>query len=193
MFTGDSVTDCGRRDDPDGLGAGYVREIAAALDGASVTNTGVSGNRVVDLRQRWRADVLDQAPELLSVLIGVNDMWRRYDSNDPTSVDAFDDGYRSLLGSVDTKSTRLVLVEPFLLPVTADQQSWREDLDPKIDAVRRIAADYGATLVPADVELNRIAETAGAAALAEDGVHPTMLGHRRLARIWLDAVTHVHG
>lgn len=194
MFTGDSVTDCGRREDADELGDGYVRMVAESqqLPGAQITNTGISGNRSIDLLHRWRTDVIDHQPELLSILIGINDTWRRYDRNIPTTTAEFDTNYRELLAEVDTDHTTLVLVEPFLLPVQAEQQSWREDLDPKIEVIHQLAADFGAILVAADTDLGQVARDVGPAALCHDGVHPTPLGHHHLAQSWLNAVVRDH-
>jgi len=201
LFTGDSVTDCGRRQDaPAHLGFGYVRGVAESprVAGATIVNTGTSGNRIVDLEQRWRADVLDHHADVVSVLIGINDTWRRYDSRDETSAATFEGAYSRMLESVAAGGSRLVLIEPFLLPLSKAQQAWRDDLDPKIEIVRRLAVAYNAILVPADREMTRQASELGAAglgsaqlgaaALAEDGVHPTELGHERLAELWLDTV-----
>ncbi|MEU8221527.1 SGNH/GDSL hydrolase family protein [Kribbella sp. NPDC048915] len=183
VFAGDSVTDCGRRDDPAGLGDGYVRMISDDLGDRRprIVNAGISGNRAADLAARWSADVLSHEPALVSILIGINDTWRRYDENDPTSAADFETSYRALL---DPLNCPVVLMEPFLLPVKDGQQDWREDLDPKLEVVRKLAVEYGAILVPTDVELNRQATTAGPATLADDGVHPTAAGHRALADLW---------
>ncbi|MFG1909325.1 SGNH/GDSL hydrolase family protein [Kribbella sp. NPDC048928] len=187
VFAGDSVTDCGRRTDPDGLGDGYVRNVYDDLSGRlgerrpSIVNAGISGNRAVDLAARWATDVLAHDPALVSILIGINDTWRRYDENDPTTPEAFEASYRELL---DSLSCPVVLMEPFLLPVKDGQETWREDLDPKLDVVRKLAVEYGAILVPTDVELTKQAATAGAATLAGDGVHPSAAGHRALADLW---------
>ncbi|SDE12640.1 SGNH/GDSL hydrolase family protein [Glycomyces harbinensis] len=181
VFAGDSVTDCGRREDPDALGSGYVRLLAPALAAAgfAVANRGVSGDRVRDLKGRWDTDVAALRPTIVSVLIGVNDMWRRYDSGDPTSAADFAADYRSILKGLDA---RLVLVEPFLLPVTGEQEAWREDLDEKITAVRDLADEFAAVLVPADEVLNALGDPHG---LAPDGVHPGDRGHEALAELWL--------
>lgn len=191
LFTGDSITDAGRVTDPDRqLGEGYVRRLdeafhAKALDVETV-NTGVGGHRADHLRARWTADVLDHRPALVSVLIGVNDTWRRYDSNDPTSTEAFADNYRTVLEALDRDVTpTLVLIEPFLVPVNDEQVEWRQDLDPKIDVVRALAREFDAILVPADGELNQHAAQLGAQAVAFDGVHPSDLGHKLLAEMWL--------
>ena len=158
MFAGDSVTDCGRRTDPDALGNGYVRDLYDDLGARRprIVNAGISGNRAVDLVGRWSTDVLALRAVVVSVLIGINDTWRRYDEDDPTTAESFEESYRALL---DPLTCPVVLVEPFLLPVKDGQETWREDLDPKLDVVRKLAVEYGAILVPADVELNRQAST----------------------------------
>ncbi len=194
LFVGDSVTDCGRRDDPEGLGQGYVRVLAGTpqLAGRAVLNRGISGNRVVDLEERWADDVLAAEAGVVSILIGINDTWRRYDSDDPTSAEDYEAGYRRLLTAlVERSQPTLVLMEPFLLPVRPEQEGWREDLDPKIAVVHRLAEEFGAVLVPTDVELTRLAGETGAAALASDGVHPTAEGHAAMAAIWLAHAGHL--
>lgn len=190
-FTGDSVTDCGRQT-PQGapLGDGYVALLAqrAEFVTTSVHNTGASGDRVRELSARWRQDVLSTRPDVLSVLVGINDTWRRYDSDDPTSTDEFHEGYEWLLSSARESGVRhIVLCEPFLLPIDTGQRQWRTDLDPKIDAVRDLAVRFDAILVATDVELTALAQRLGAQALAADGVHPTAIGHEAIARMWWTA------
>jgi acyl-CoA thioesterase-1 len=186
LFIGDSVTDCGRREDaPDFLGDGYVRMVAETLTDRRVINAGISGNRVVDLRDRWHIDVIEQKPEILSIYIGINDTWRRYDENDPTSAASFESDYRACLADLGGAS-RLILVEPFVLPVSDEQEHWHEDLDEKRAVVSRLAAEFGAGFVPLQSLLAAAAEDHGATALAQDGVHPTEVGHRMIADAWLD-------
>jgi lysophospholipase L1-like esterase len=192
LFIGDSVTDVGRREDGNGhLGDGYVRVIAerlaAAGDEREVLNLGVSGDRAKDLRARWSEDVLAHDPQLLSIYVGINDTWRRYDSDDPTSAAAFEADYRAILDAVAARAPRLVLVEPFVVPVTDDQNRWHEDLDDKRAVVARLATEYGAAFVPLQAILGAAAEQHGAAAIADDGVHPTALGHALIAGAWLEA------
>lgn len=191
LFTGDSITDTGRREGVgDGLGDGYVRRIADApeLAGADVVNTGIGGDTSADLLARFPDDVLAHRPDVLSILVGINDTWRRYDSDTETSVESYTANLRTMLSAARDAGIAIVLVEPFLLPVLRAQRSWREDLDPKIAAVRALAAEFDAVLVPADVELSRLAESEGAAALASDGVHPTAAGHDAIARLWIRTV-----
>ncbi|MEU7821698.1 GDSL-type esterase/lipase family protein [Catellatospora sp. NPDC049133] len=183
LFAGDSITDCDRRTDPAGLGDGYVLRITRALAGqARWINRGISGDTTRDLRDRWAHDVLAEHPSLVSVLVGVNDTWRRYDSGTVTTPARFQANYRALLDPLAAEGTALVLVEPFLLPVRAEQVEWREDLEPKIDIVRDLARDYRAVLVPADTALNAVGDPAG---LAPDGVHLSPHGADLLAKLWI--------
>lgn len=189
VCTGDSVTDCGRREDPAGLGDGYVRRLAssARMDSARVINTGIGGDLSADLVKRWDSDVVAHSPGVVSVLIGINDVWRRYDgAGVVTSAAAFEANLRSVLAGAEA---RLVLIEPFVLPVDASQERWDiEDLGAKRAVVRELAAELGAAFVPAQAAMSAVARMAGAAALAADGVHPTPRGHEVLAEAWLSAV-----
>jgi lysophospholipase L1-like esterase len=155
----------------------------------TVLNRGVGGDRVADLRRRWSGDCLDLKPNVVSVLIGINDTWRRYDSGEITTIASYEADYRYVLDRLRaTSDSQLVLVEPFLLSVLPDQEGWRADLDPRIRAVSALAAEYEAVIVRADLAFQRAAESLGVAELASDGVHPTELGHRLLAAEWLTAV-----
>ncbi|MDQ0792279.1 SGNH/GDSL hydrolase family protein [Streptomyces sp. B1I3] len=193
LFQGDSITEVGRLSDPGSpLGQGYVRLAAdlvrtARPDGdITFVNRAVGGDRVSDLRARWRDDSRGLQPDVVSVLIGVNDTWCRYRSGEVTSSRSYEDDYRAVLTLArDGSDAQLILVEPFLIPVTEEQWGWREDLDPKIHVVRRLAEEFDAALLAADGLLNQAARTAGGAEhIAGDGVHPTPLGHRLLADAW---------
>ena len=189
VFIGDSVTDCDRLIQPP-YGDGYVYNIANSgrLKG-EIINVGISGHRMIDLENRWDTDVLAHKPTLVSVAIGINDMWRRYDSNDPTSVEDFEEGYRRVLKATKAQGNpELVLCEPFLLSVREEMNTWREDLDPKISVVHALAAEFGATLVRFDQRLNDVAQEMSMLELAEDGVHPSKLGHQIMADRCLDPV-----
>ena len=189
VFIGDSVTDCGRDIEPP-FGDGYVREISRTgkLTG-DIINVGTSGHRLVDLEKRWQSDVLDHKPTMLSIAIGINDMWRRYDDNDPTSVEDFRDRYHRILTWTKAElNPQFVLCEPFLLHVREEMNSWREDLDPKIAVVHEMAREFGAVLVPFDQHLNALAKKMPMADIAEDGIHPTPFGHQEMAQLWLKSI-----
>jgi acyl-CoA thioesterase-1 len=190
LFIGDSITEAGRFEDrADPLGDGYVHfisdELAVTGEPVQVVNRGVSGNRVGDLRARWQEDCLDLKPALVSIAVGINDTWRRYDSGDATTASEFERVYRQLLEPLHELRVEIVLVEPFLIPLSTEQQAWREDLDAKIGVVRRLAEELRGTLIRADDRLNEIADEFGRSLLTTDGVHLTPRGHRRLAKEWL--------
>jgi len=186
VFIGDSVTDCGRLIEPP-YGDGYVFNIANSgrLSG-EIINVGTSGHRLIDLENRWNTDVLAHHPTLVSVAIGINDTWRRYDDNDPTSVEAFEESYRRVLTATKAQGNPdLVLCEPFLLAVRDEMNTWREDLDPKIAVVHKLAAEFNAKLVPFDQRFNDLAREMSMSELADDGIHPSKLGHQIMADLWL--------
>jgi acyl-CoA thioesterase I len=196
LFQGDSITDSGRyRPDPTHLGYGYVMQAASwfhawypAKD-VRFLNRGISGNRVTDLAARWQEDCLELRPTWLSLLIGINETWRRYDSHDPTSTHDYENAYRALLERTQaTLNARLILCEPFVLPVPADRAQWREDLDPKIAVVRTLAREYHALYVPFDGLFAQAATQREPAFWADDGVHPSNAGHALMAQAWLRTV-----
>lgn len=189
VFAGDSITDAGRTSQG-GLGDGYVSMLAAgALASSTVINVGVPGDRVVDLVARWERDVLANAAQMVSIYVGINDTGRRYDSGSVTTLDEFVGGYRRLLAPLAAGGVRVVLVEPFVLPVTPDQRRWAEDLDPKRQAVADLSEEFGALFVPLAAPLAEVADRIGSSAVAADGVHPTTFGHGVIADAWWSVVS----
>ncbi|RED87559.1 SGNH/GDSL hydrolase family protein [Cohnella phaseoli] len=196
LFQGDSITDAGRdRSNGADLGRGYALMAAGWFNalfpelGAKFLNRGISGNRVKDLQARWQQDCVDLQPDWVSIYIGINDCWRRYDREDPTSVETFAAGYRDLLERTSQMTkAKIVMLEPFVLPVPEDRKQWREDLDPKINIVRELAREFGAHLVPLDGLFAQASTKASSADWAPDGVHPSPAGHALIARAWLQAM-----
>ena len=189
LFQGDSITDAGRhRGDDRCLGQGYAARVADRMRqlrpdaGLRFLNRGCSGHRACDLVARWSQDCLDWQPAVVSLLIGINDTWRRYDRQDPTAVEHFAAQVDHLLGQVRRHtSAQLVVLEPFLLPVREGQSSWREDLDPKRAALQALAAHHGATWIPLQPVMDQAAAHGHAADWLHDGVHPTPFGHDLIA------------
>jgi lysophospholipase L1-like esterase len=195
LFQGDSVTDVGRDySNPLDLGGGYPALIAAQLaarypeKSLRFLNRGISGNRTSDLLQRWQADALDLTPQVFSLLIGINDTWRRYDYDLSMSAGEFESNYRALLRPL---KARLILCEPFLLPVLPGQADWREDLDPKIQVVRKLAVEFGAHLLPLDGLFAQAATRRPAEFWLPDGVHPSAAGHGLIADAWIRAALEI--
>lgn len=196
LFQGDSITDCSRsRDDLTDLGRGYVFMTASRLLAVhpdldlTIHNRGMSGNICTDLAARWQRDCLDLKPTWLSLYIGINDCWNRYRDRPPVETKEFEHAYRNLLSQSTTQlGSRLILLEPFVLPVLEGQEAWREDLNPKIDVVRKLAREYDAILVPLDGLFAAASTRKPPAYWAHDGVHPTPAGHALIAQAWLDAI-----
>lgn len=196
LFQGDSITDTGReRTKSQSLGIGYANLVASwysALypeQNVQFLNRGISGNRVKDLKERWDEDCIDLQPDVVSIMIGINDCWRRYDSNDPTSTDAYTQDYFDILTRVQKETTaKLIILEPFLVPLEPRLDEWREDLDPKIQAVRKLAREFNALYVPLDGIFASACTRQKPSYWAADGVHPTAAGHGLIAQAWLETI-----
>jgi lysophospholipase L1-like esterase len=202
LFQGDSITDCLRDrtrswpNDPAALGAGYAGRVAGDLLAAHAgagwrcLNRGISGDRVVDLLGRWRRDALAFQPDLVSVLVGVNDTWHEHLTGNGIAVARYAELYRMLLQ--DTRAARpdcvLVLGEPFALPGGEFKDEWIPELRERGAAVRRLAAEFGAVFVPYQEMFDAARKKHPDAELAADGVHPSPLGHRLMAEAWREAV-----
>jgi lysophospholipase L1-like esterase len=190
LFQGDSITDCGRsREDFYGLGNGYAMMVAKLFNElypdlpVEFINRGISGNRAIDIKNRWQEDCIDLKPDFLSILIGINDVWRRYDSNNPTTALEFEDNYRYILEETRAKlpNTKIIILEPFVLPVPEDRIKWREDLDPKIQVARKLAAEFKAIYLPLDGMFAGAYIASSPEIFAPDGVHPSEKGHNLIA------------
>ncbi|MBQ9414615.1 MAG: SGNH/GDSL hydrolase family protein [Clostridia bacterium] len=188
LFQGDSLTDCNRnKEDPTDLGTGYVAATAARLRKFypdmefTFINRGVNGDRTRELLKRWQKDTIDLQPDILTLLIGVNDSWRRYDQNDPTPVEEFEANLRTLLEDVKKNTyAKILMIEPFLVdidpvdlpyPAGADIHSWREDLAPKIQVFRRLAYEYADAYLPMDGILAEMCLQSSPKTWSVDGVH----------------------
>jgi lysophospholipase L1-like esterase len=205
VFIGDSITDAkrGPSGEPSpgpgapGLGHGYVSMIHAMVtairpaDRFRVINRGVGGNTVRDLRERWRRDVLDLAPDWLSVMIGINDVWRQFDCPLVSESHIDPDEFRRTLDELLTEARpavgRLVLVTPYVIePRRADPMRARMDEYGAI--VRGLADAHGAVLVDAQSAMDALCEAYHPMGIAWDRIHPQPPGHMALAIAWLRAV-----
>ncbi len=200
LFYGDSITDAGRTRDLDvpnkGLGGGYVSYIANQLFEKSLTdydiyNTGISGNRIVDLYARIKIDCWNIKPDLLSILIGINDIWHEVKRHNGVEIDRFEKVYRMLLE--DTKKalpeTKIMLLEPFVLKGSATEEEYEKFLAVKDYAkvVKKLAEEFGAVFVPLQDAFDKAGAEYGNENILADGVHPTMKGAAVLGKEWLRA------
>lgn len=198
LFQGDSITAAGRyRLDASDLGQGYVRLINHTFNtyypdlAIECINKGVNGNRTLALKLRWKRDCIHLSPDILSLLVGINDTWRRYDLGLTTSAEKFEAHYRYLLERTleAFPSTKIILMSPFLLPVQDEQYAWFDDLNPKIQIVEKLAKEYHTLYIPLQsiFEANVTSEKPYSY-WASDGVHPTFYGHGLIAKAWLKTV-----
>ena len=199
LFIGDSITDCGRTRPvgrAGGLGDGYVSLVDSLLAATypdrsiQVLNTGISGNRVTNLESRWQSDVLDLKPDWLSVMIGINDVWRQFDhAADPIQVTPayFEAALRQLVESVQADLSGLVLMTPFFLE-SDRADPMRAMMDEYAALVRAVAAERGAHFVDTQAAYDRYLVHRPSSTLCEDRVHPRQAGHMILARAFLESV-----
>ena len=186
LFQGDSVTDAGRsREDPDDLGPGYPRFAAETLkksySGLTVINRGISGNRSCDLVARWDEDCLALKPDLLSILIGINDTWRRYDSSDPTDAETYYANVKKVISGVKKLGAEMLVLEPFLTKDDPDKYCYHEDLMPKILMLRKACREEGVEYVPLDGIMAAFEIAHPEISLSADGVHPNEYGSSLIA------------
>lgn len=202
LFQGDSITDSGRdrtnarSNVGSALGTGYPLLIASALldaqpeHGWRFFNRGVSGNKVPDLAARWQADAIDLAPDLVSILVGVNDYWHKRLNGYTGTVADYESQFDALLAQTRRAlpSVRLVVLEPFVLRVGAVDASWFPEFDERRAVAARVASRAGATWVALQSRFDAAAARITPAYWAADGVHPTPAGHELIADAWRQAV-----
>lgn len=194
LFIGDSITDCGRgRGEDMSLGSGYPSIVRELLDAEghcpACVNRGVSGYRSRDLLAQYDSHILPYPSELVSVMIGINDVWRGFDSNDPTDVEVYLKNYCELLEKIraDFPSAKIMIIEPFLIHSDPAKECWRPLLDSFILAARSAARKYADYLLPVDGYFASLAVSGiPDSDLSPDGVHPSDLGHRYIARAYVN-------
>ncbi len=201
LFQGDSITDCSRNRDKDAgpnsrfnLGQGYAFLAAAELlgsrpgDGLRFFNRGISGNRIVDLYTRILSDIINLKPDILSILIGVNDTWHgKHDSNG-VSVPKYGRVYRELLSEVRAAlpHVKFVLCEPFVLRCGVVGDDWLDEINERRGVVAELSREFDAVLVPFQSLFDMAVKMAPPEYWAADGVHPSPAGHHLMAKCWLE-------
>jgi lysophospholipase L1-like esterase len=193
LFQGDSITGAGRnRSKPLDLGTGYAMMVAgrflAKHPEANVRflNRGISGNRIGDLKERWQRDCLSLKPDVVSILIGVNDTLGTFFWGEPKSIENFEEDFVSILNLTRKNlDAQIVLLEPFLLPLSEEQKVLRRDLDARIRVIGKLARESATTLVRLDSVFAEAVKVRGPEFWSLDGVHPTPAGHYLIADSWL--------
>lgn len=197
LFFGDSITDAGRCRDSDStnsaMGTGYVFNIAGDLKredpSIQILNRGISGNRIVDLYARIKMDVWNLNPDVLSILIGVNDVWHEVSSQNGVELDRFVKIYDMLIS--DTlkvlPNVKIILCEPFVLKGISTEPEYDKFLVVKeyAKAVKMLAEKYSLDFLPLQKVLDDAAEKTCVADYVPDGVHPSIAGARIIADEWV--------
>ncbi len=154
-------------------------------------NRGISGNRVVDLYARIKSDVINLAPDVVSILIRVNDTWHERNSQNGVSVPKYERVYRELLKEVHEAlpQVRFVLCEPFVVKCGRVTEAWTVEIDERREVVANLAREFDATFVFFQTIFDECVLLAPAPYWTADGVHPSAAGHMRMAKAWLK---HMH-
>lgn len=191
LFQGDSITDCHRiYDDPGNLGEGYVVYTVDALKkrypnmDIEFINRGISGNRTENLLARVDEELIDLQPDIVTILIGINDTWHKYMIDLETTVDYFRSNYETVLKRIkEETNAKIVMMEPFLL-YNMGKDNMRDDLNEKIDCIRKLAMQYADVFIPLD-GMFVAANIAGVPneELSPDGVHPGEMGKKLIADV----------
>lgn len=202
LFQGDSITDGNRSRNNDWnhvMGHGYQYIIASRLwydfpeKGFDFFNRGISGNKVTDLAARWQSDTLDLRPDVLSVLIGINDTSAFINGNNNFSAEHYERDFRQLLQQTKQQlpAVQIVLCEPFVLPVGNVKTRWdvfHTEVEKRQQVVKKLSEEFNAVFVPLQAAFNKASKQAPADYWIWDGIHPMPAGHELIAREWLHRV-----
>lgn len=201
VFFGDSITDAGRnrewQDETDGVngfGMGYVNDVVKELyfrdaDKYTAINSGIGGNRVVDLYARIKKDCWNYQPDVISILVGVNDLWHEICFNNGVETDRFEKVYRMMIE--DTlkvlPNVKIIIMEPFILKgsSTTDKYDRLIDTFKYAEISKKIAEEFNLPFVPLQKQLDKYAAKYGERKVLVDGIHPAMLGAKIVANEWL--------
>ena len=201
LFYGDSITDSERdRNNILCVGKGYPLFVKSQLCDKypmqyDFINTGISGNRVVDLYERKKKDLINHKPDYVSILIGVNDVWHEVDQQNGVDEKRFEDIYTMLIEDIKAAlpETKIFIMEPFLLFGTAtareeDPSRWetfKTETPIRAAAAKRVAEKFGLPFIELQSVINEAAKQTAENYVLGDGVHPTVYGHTIIAKEWV--------
>jgi lysophospholipase L1-like esterase len=203
LFQGDSITDSGRNKEDTGfntarnLGTGYPLLAGAALLNKyealnlKVYNKGISGNKVYQLAERWDKDCLDLKPDVLSILIGVNDLWHKLNGTYNGTIEIYRNDYIALLERTmkALPNVKLIICEPFAVNgVKAVDDKWYPEFYDYQKSAREIAKQFKATFIPFQSVFDEAQKRAPGSYWTGDGVHPTLAGSQLMAKAWMKAL-----
>jgi lysophospholipase L1-like esterase len=203
LFQGDSITDAGRKrnnlkpNSNRAFGTGYAYIAASKLlndlpeKKLVIYNRGISGNKVYQLAERWQKDCLDLKPDVLSILIGVNDYWHKRVGKYDGTPDVYENDFMKLMLHTQESipGIKLVICQPFIVTGTSTvDESWIKPFQPYQESSRRVAQKFDAIWVPFQKVFDKAVEVAEPSYWTPDGVHPSMAGSQLMAEAWLRSV-----
>ena len=202
LFIGDSISDYERAKPVgeglfDAWGRSYVANVGALLgcmypeEHLRVVNMGIGGNQVRDLEARWQTDVFDQKPDWVCVLIGINDVWRQFDSPElkeqHVSPEEYRETYDRLIAQTLPRVKGMVLMTPYFMEPNR-QDAMRARMDEYGAIVKALAAKYGLICVDLQAGWDRLFEHMHPCNIAWDRIHPNQIGCMYIAKQFLAAV-----
>lgn len=203
VFVGDSVTDCGRDYDADpagwgSFGDGYVSLINASLTARypdyeiMVANKGVNGNDILKMRQRWQKDVLDLKPDYVSILIGINDVWRHFDGvfqhlNNLVDLNLYRQTYQDLIDQTKPVTNEIFIMSPFMFEPN-HEDAMRSLVDQYREVAESLARENHLVYIDVQEAVDHFLTMQSGYILSSDRVHPNLQGHMLVASTWLNAI-----
>ncbi len=196
LFQGDSITDAGRnREDIHDLGRGYPLYAAAELKKRypdkefEFVDLGISGNQTKDLVARLESDFVEQQPDIVSILIGVNDTWHHAEAQDWIPNEVFEERYRTVLTAIKERThAKIMMIEPYIVPTDPGKLFFYQDLFPKILVIRKLAKEFADVYLPLDGMLAAVTANRPYTDLSDDGVHPNASGSAIIGGLYADAI-----
>lgn len=198
LFQGDSITDCGRSREHDSQkGGGYANFVSAQLSVEhpgeyQVINRAISGNRIVDLYARIKADLINLKPDVLSIHIGINDVWHEVEMSNGVDAEKFEKIYDMLLCEVKEAlpNIKIILLGAYVTKGRATEKAWEyfeTEAKKRAESAKRLAEKHGCVFVDLQSEFDKAIERHPEPYWTMEGVHPTEAGHEIIKRAWMGA------
>ncbi len=198
LFQGDSITDAGRdHKNPESVGAGYPKFVIGAMDldypgKYEFINRGIGGNRIVDVYARIKADIINLKPDVMSLLIGVNDVWHELSYQNGVDTEKFERIYDMLITEIKEAlpELKIMIMGPYVMPGTSTEALGLEEFSAGVAerraVAKRIAEKYGFPFVDLQEKFDQAAAQGAPERLTKDGVHPVAGGIELIKRAWID-------
>lgn len=198
LFQGDSITYQGRDyNNPIDLGTGYVKIASEMLKTNypdiefEFVNRGISGNKTKDLLGRLKPEIIDIKPDIISILIGINDVIHYVDCNETLPNNVFEEQYRTILEGIKSNTNaKIMIMEPFVIPKD-NVSKYRNDLSSKIEIIRKLAREYADVYMPTEGLLNSVYIGGDLADFSQDGIHPSHICAQFIAGFYCEYIAKI--